>query len=100
MQMGKNNLYVLDLKTDQVHEDDAVMALASALSGPGVTFSGIPSEGKLELRAAYPGLFKVNILALESFQHAPGCHVRFDPQPDSCNQRPEPGSHPGHPPGE
>jgi molybdenum cofactor synthesis domain-containing protein len=67
MRMGKNNLYVLDLKEDQVHEDDAVFELASALSGPGVIFSGSPSEGKLELRAAYPGLFKVNIQALEDF---------------------------------
>jgi len=32
MRMGKNNLYVLDLKEDQVHEDDAVFELASALS--------------------------------------------------------------------
>ena len=40
MRMGKNNLYVLDLKEDQVHEDDAVFELASALSGPGVTSSG------------------------------------------------------------
>jgi molybdenum cofactor synthesis domain-containing protein len=71
MQMGKNNVYVLDLKTDQVHEDDAVLGLASALSGPGVTFSGTPSEGKLELRAAYSGLFRVNISALESFNMLP-----------------------------
>ncbi len=71
MQMGKNNLYVLDLKKDQVHEDDAVLELAAALSGPGVTFSGTPSEGKLELRAAYPGLLKVNVPALESFNMLP-----------------------------
>lgn len=63
--MGKNNLYVLDLKEDQVHEDDAVFELASALSGPGVIFSGSPSEGKPELKAAYPGLFKVDVQALE-----------------------------------
>ena len=67
MRMGKNNLYVLDLKEDQVHEDDAVMELASVLSGPGVTFSGAPREGKLELRAEYPGLFKVNFEALTEF---------------------------------
>jgi molybdenum cofactor synthesis domain-containing protein len=67
MQMGKNNLYVLDLETDQVHEDEAALALASALAGPGITFSGAPSEGKLALRAMYPGLFKVNIKALEEF---------------------------------
>ncbi len=67
MRMGKNNLYVLDLKENQVHEDDAVIELATALSGPGVIFSSNPKEGKLELRAAYPGLFKVNINALIDF---------------------------------
>ncbi len=65
--MGKNNLYILDLKEDEIHEDEAVNELAAALAGPGVIFSGSPSEGKLELRAAYPGLFKVNIDALTDF---------------------------------
>ncbi|WP_457552803.1 molybdopterin-binding protein [Desulfobacula sp.] len=67
MRMGKNNLYVLDLEESQVHEDDAVYELATALSGPGVIFSGSPKEGKLELKASYPGLFKVNIDALIDF---------------------------------
>jgi len=67
MRMGKNNLYVLDLKQTQVHEDDAVIELASALSGPGVIFSSNPKEGKLELKAAYPGLCKVNVDALIDF---------------------------------
>ena len=52
MRMGKKNLYILDLDETQVHEDDAVFELASALAGPGVDFSGSPSEGKLELRAS------------------------------------------------
>ncbi len=67
MRMGKNKLYVLDLAPDQVHEDDAVFELASSLAGPGVTFSGSPSEGKLELTADYPGLFKVNVDAMTRF---------------------------------
>ncbi len=67
MRMGKNNLYVMDQDPNQVHEDDAVFELASALAGPGVTFSGSPSEGKLELRAEYPGLFKVDVDALTRF---------------------------------
>lgn len=68
MRMGKNNLYVLDLdEKTQVHEDDAVFELASALAGPGVEFSGTPGEGKLELRASYPGLFKVDVEALTQF---------------------------------
>ncbi len=68
MRMGKNNLYVLDLdETCDVHEDDAVLELASALAGPGVVFSATPHEGKLELTAAYPGLFRVNVAALTRF---------------------------------
>jgi len=67
MRMGKNNLYVLNLDDTQVHEDDAVFELASALAGPGVEFSARPHEGKLELRAVYPGLFKVDIDALTDF---------------------------------
>ena len=67
MRMGKNNLYVLNLDDTQVHEDDAVFELASALAGPGVEFSAQPNEGKLELRASYPGLFKVNVEALTDF---------------------------------
>ena len=65
--MGKNNLYVLDLAENQVHEDDAVFELASALAGPGVSFSNSPGEGKLELRAEYQGLLKVNVDALTEF---------------------------------
>jgi hypothetical protein len=67
MRMGKNHLYVLDLKENQVHEDEAVYELATALAGPGVVFSGSPREGKLELKAAYPGLLKVNVDALVAF---------------------------------
>ncbi|MEJ2157136.1 MAG: molybdopterin-binding protein [Desulfobacteraceae bacterium] len=71
MRMGKRHLYVLDLKEDQVHEDDAVFELAEALAGPGVTFGGQPKEGKLQIRAAYTGLFKVNAKALVEFNLIP-----------------------------
>lgn len=67
MRMGKNNLYVLDLKENEIHEDEAVFELALALAGPGVTFSNDPREGKLEFRADYQGLFKVNCDALTEF---------------------------------
>jgi len=62
---------VLDLKEHQVHEDDAVLELASALAGPGVTFNGQPKEGKLQLKAAYRGLLKVNAEALVDFNLIP-----------------------------
>jgi molybdenum cofactor synthesis domain-containing protein len=71
MRLGKRHLYVLDLKENQVHEDDAVSELAAALAGPGVTFAGRPKEGKLQLTAAYNGLLKVNTEALVDFNLIP-----------------------------
>ncbi len=71
MRLGKNHLYVLDLDENQVHEDDAVLELASALAGPGVSFGGNPSEGKLQLKADVQGLFKVNVEALIDFNMIP-----------------------------
>ncbi len=71
MRLGKRHLYILDLEDDQVHEDDAVMEMAAALAGPGVSFSGLPKEGKLQLTAAYAGLFKINTHALVEFNLMP-----------------------------
>jgi hypothetical protein len=71
MRMGKRHLYVLDLKEHQVHEDEAAMELATALAGPGVTFSGRPREGKLQLKADYNGLLKIHTKALLDFNLIP-----------------------------
>jgi len=71
MRLGKRHLYVLDLKADQVHEDDAVAELAAALAGPGVTYGSQPREGKLQLTAAYSGLLKVSTEALVDFNLIP-----------------------------
>jgi molybdenum cofactor synthesis domain-containing protein len=71
MRLGKQHLYVLDLEPDQVHEDDAVIELATALAGPGVVFDSQAREGKIELKAAYDGLFKVNVEPLVDFNMIP-----------------------------
>lgn len=71
MRLGKRHLYILDLNADQVHEDDAVVELVTALAGPGITFSREPREGKLQLTAAYTGLLKINVDALVAFNLIP-----------------------------
>jgi hypothetical protein len=71
MRLGKRHLYVLNLDKNQVHEDDAVVELASALAGPGVSFDGQPKEGKLQLQAAYAGLLKVKVEPLVEFNLIP-----------------------------
>jgi hypothetical protein len=69
-QIGKEHLYALALTADEMHEDDAAVALGRALMGEGVALSGGPREGKVMLIADRDGLlsidtealFKVNIL--------------------------------------
>ena len=65
--LGKNHLYILKPETDEIHEDDAAKAMASALCGRGVGWSGVPREGKLALRATQDGLLKVDVEALTRF---------------------------------
>lgn len=65
--LGKNNLYIIDLEKDEIHENQAATILADALAGEGIAWKNEPHEGKIELRAAADGLFKVDTAALAAF---------------------------------
>jgi len=65
LDMGKANIYVLKLSSDQVHEDDAARRIAAAAAGPGLKMS-LPAEGRINLIAEFPGLLKVDVPALRS----------------------------------
>lgn len=65
LDMGKANIYVLELSADQIHEDDAARRISAAAAGPGLKMS-IPSEGRVNLIAEYPGVLKVDVPALHS----------------------------------
>ncbi len=68
--LGKEHLYLLDIRDDELHENDAALALATALTGNqtgGVSFRAEPKEGKITLAAQRDGLFKVNKEALLGF---------------------------------
>ncbi len=65
--LGKERLYVLSLGPDEMHEDDAAVAIANALMGEGVEIQGEPKEGKINLIAGRDGLLKVNRDALLAF---------------------------------
>ncbi|OAG26881.1 molybdopterin-binding protein [Thermodesulfatator autotrophicus] len=62
--MGKDHIYVLELEPDEIHEDEAALRLAKAVAGEGIEYDPNIKEGKVVLRAAYQGLFKVNTEAL------------------------------------
>ena len=65
--LGKENLYVLNIADDEMHEDDAAYALANALLGKGVKIKGEPKEGKINIIAEADGLLKINKDALLAF---------------------------------
>ncbi|MCK9377274.1 MAG: molybdopterin-binding protein [Syntrophobacterales bacterium] len=65
--LGKNHLYVIDLEADEIHENEAAALLAGALAGEGIAWENNPREGKINLRAAWDGLLKVDVQALTAF---------------------------------
>jgi molybdopterin biosynthesis enzyme len=60
LKIGKRSLYVLNLSEDQLHEDDAAMRIARAVSGSHLEFTE-PREGKINIISKVNGLFKVDI---------------------------------------
>jgi len=65
--IGKEHLFLLEIKDDEIHENDAAITLANALAGTGVKVDGEPSEGKVNLIAETDGLLKVKHHALTDF---------------------------------
>lgn len=65
--LGKDNIYVLTLGKDEIHENEAVKTLVAALAGKNIQVSGKPDEGKLVLKAACDGLLNVDIDKLTNF---------------------------------
>ncbi|MFZ5969231.1 MAG: molybdopterin-binding protein [Bacillota bacterium] len=63
LNMGKEHIGIIEYKEGDVHENEAAIRMAQAAAGQGITFSE-PSEGKVNLIAAYPGLLKINYKAL------------------------------------
>ncbi|MGC9017506.1 MAG: molybdopterin-binding protein [Caldimicrobium sp.] len=62
--LGKNYIYVLELDEDELHENDAAIRLAKAVAGEGVEWSEEIREGKVNFKAAYEGLLKIETEAL------------------------------------
>jgi molybdenum cofactor synthesis domain-containing protein len=65
--IGKERLFVLSLGPDEMHEDDAAIAIARALMGDGVAVKGEPREGKITIIADRDGLLTVDRERLKAF---------------------------------
>ena len=63
--MGKNHLYIIELKEDEIHEDDAALRIGQAIMGDSLYMEG-PSEGKISLKSSQRGLLKVDVEGLSA----------------------------------
>jgi molybdenum cofactor synthesis domain-containing protein len=59
LDVGKANIYVMELEKDELHEEDAARRLAQAAAGDHVKLTD-PSEGRVNLVAKISGLLKVD----------------------------------------
>src|SRR5918999_3889950 len=59
LDVGKRNLYVMELGKDELHEEDAARRLAKAAAGENLELTE-PSEGRVNLIAKIPGVLKVD----------------------------------------
>ncbi|MDA8087187.1 MAG: molybdopterin-binding protein [Nitrospiraceae bacterium] len=64
--LGKENLFVLDLAPEEMHEDEAALVMSEAIMGGGVE-TGECREGKINLIASIAGLLQVDKEALMEF---------------------------------
>lgn len=61
--LGKNHIYVLNLSANKLHEDDAALRIAFAISGDQLHWTD-PVEGKSSIISKVEGLVKVNASVL------------------------------------
>lgn len=59
LDMGKEHVYVIELEEEEVHEEEAALRIAKAVSSPRMELTG-PEEGRVNIKAATRGLLKVN----------------------------------------
>lgn len=71
LNIGKSHIYVWEPDADEIHEDDAALALAGVVCGRNVVYDKKPSEGKIQLCAAVDGLFRINREALKKINSVP-----------------------------
>jgi molybdopterin biosynthesis enzyme MoaB len=59
LDMGKRNVYVIEIEPGELHENDAAIAMSRAVAGQHLTFSDV-HEGKVVLKADCDGMLKVD----------------------------------------
>ncbi len=74
LKMGKEYIYAWETREGLIHENDAALRLARAVSGSGLEITE-PEEGKVSIIARYGGLLKVNAEYLDKINCLDGLAV-------------------------
>lgn len=71
LSIGKEHIYVLEMPEGFIHEEEAGIRIAKAVSGQGLTLTP-PYEGKVSIKAARTGLAKINEEAVHALNALEG----------------------------
>lgn len=71
LSIGKEHIYVLEMPEGFIHEEEAGVRIAQAVSGKGLTLTE-PYEGKVSMKAAWHGLAKINEQAVHALNALEG----------------------------
>lgn len=71
LSIGKEHIYVLEMPEGFIHEEEAGLRIARAVSGDGLTLTD-PYEGKVTMKAARLGLAKINERAVHALNALEG----------------------------
>lgn len=66
--MGKNHVYSFIVDENKIHEDESAIRMGQASCGDGV-YTTEPTEGKVNIKANYRGLLKINKSALQKINN-------------------------------
>lgn len=71
LSIGKEHIYVLEMPEGYIHEEEAGIRIAKAVSGDGLTLTQ-PYEGKVSMKASRSGLAKINEEAVHALNALEG----------------------------
>ncbi len=63
LKIGKKHVYVLELNENQIHEEDAALRIAAAISGPNLRWTD-PKEGRSNIVSTINGLLEIDVEGL------------------------------------
>ncbi|ABR47212.1 molybdopterin binding domain [Alkaliphilus metalliredigens QYMF] len=59
LRIGKEHIYIFEMKENEIHEDEAAISLGKLVCGEGIHFTE-PREGKINILAKEKGLLKID----------------------------------------